>query len=160
MGDLLVRTAGPADRDTITALLTASWGGTVVVGHGTAYDAAGLPALLAERDGHVVGLLTYSLSGQGLEVVTLNAVERYTGVGGALLSAAAGTARQAGARRVWLITTNDNLDALRFYQRRGMRIVGVAPGAVDEARKVKPSIPPVGEYGIPLRDELTLERWV
>ncbi|WP_215909533.1 hypothetical protein [Streptacidiphilus fuscans] len=60
----------------------------------------------------------------------------------------------------WLVTTNDNLDALRFYQRRGLRIVGVAPGAVDAARRFKPSIPVTGEYGIPLRDELTLElRW-
>ncbi|MFG3205250.1 GNAT family N-acetyltransferase [Streptomyces sp. NPDC048192] len=138
-------------------VLTSSWGGTTVVAHGTVYDAAGLPALLAERDGRVAGLLTYTLSGQGLEVVSLDAVVRHVGVGSALLAAAAEVARQVGARRVWLVTTNDNLDALRFYQRRGMRIVAVGPGAVDTARILKPSIPTTGEYGIALHDVLTLE---
>lgn len=74
-----------------------------------------------------------------------------------LLASAAEVTKQAGMRRLWLVTTNDNLDALRFYQRRGLRIVDVAPGAVDAARAVKPSTPLTGEYGIPLRDELTLE---
>lgn len=63
----------------------------------------------------------------------------------------------AGARRLWLVTTNDNLDALRFYQRRGMRIVAVARDALDATRVIKPQVPLIGAYGIPLRDELTLE---
>jgi hypothetical protein len=58
---------------------------------------------------------------------------------------------------VWLVTTNDNLDALRFYQRRGLRLVAVHAGAVDEARRLKPEIARVGEYGIPIRDEIELE---
>ena len=57
----------------------------------------------------------------------------------------------------WVITINDNLDALRFYQRRGMRLVAVRPGAVDEARRLKPSIPVIGAQGIPIHDELELE---
>ena len=59
---------------------------------------------------------------------------------------------------MWLLTTNDNLDALRLYQRHRFRLVEVRPGAVDLARRAKPSIPAVGAYGIPLRDELILER--
>ncbi|MFD0788518.1 GNAT family N-acetyltransferase, partial [Micromonospora azadirachtae] len=70
---------------------------------------------------------------------------------------AASTARAAGLPRLWLITTNDNLRALRFYQRRGLRLVGVDPGAVDRARRLKPEIPLLGEDGIPLHDELILE---
>jgi ribosomal protein S18 acetylase RimI-like enzyme len=157
MGDLRVRAAGAADRAVIVDMLTASWDGTAVVAHGTVYDAAGLPALLAERDGRAAGLLTYTLWDQELEVVTLDAVARHVGVGGALLAVATEVARQAGTQRVWLVTTNDNLDALRFYQRRGMRIVGVGPGAVDAARVLKPSIPLTGENGIALHDELTPE---
>ena len=65
----------------------------------------------------------------------------------------------AGCASVWLTTTNYNLDALRFYQRRGFRLVRVRPGAVDEARQtMKPEIPEVGSFGIPMRDELDLER--
>ncbi|NUR70093.1 MAG: GNAT family N-acetyltransferase [Hamadaea sp.] len=157
MGDLRVRPATSADRAAIAEVLTASWGGTIVVAHGTAYDAAELPALVAERDGRVVGLLTYSVAGEDLEVVSLDAAERRTGVGSALLTAVVEVARRTTLTRVWLVTTNDNLDALRFYQRRGLRIVRVSPGAVDAARALKPSIPETGEHGIPLHDELTLE---
>lgn len=128
-----------------------------MIAHGCAYDAAKLPALLAEQDGVAVGLLTYSVADHALEVVSIDAVIPRGGVGSALLAGAADLARKAGARRLWLITTNDNLDALRFYQRRGMRITEVAPGALDASRALKPSIPLIGEYGIPLRDELTLE---
>jgi ribosomal protein S18 acetylase RimI-like enzyme len=157
MSDLRCRPATAADREVIAGVLAESWGGTTVVAHGTVYDAAVLPALLAERDGRVVGLLTHTISDEGLEVVSLDALVRYVGVGSALLATAAEVARRAGARRMWLVTTNDNLDALRFYQRRGMRIVGVGRGAVDAARALKPSIPLVGEYGIVPHDELTLE---
>ncbi|GGM01055.1 N-acetyltransferase [Streptomyces fumigatiscleroticus] len=157
MEGLRVRAATGADRAAITRMLVGSWGGTTIVGHGTVYDAAQLPGLVAERGGDVIGLLTYAVTGAGLEVVTLDAMVRRAGVGSALLAAAAETARAAGARRLWLVTTNDNLDALRFYQRRGLRLVGVSPGAVDTARTFKPSIPVTGEYGIPLHDELTLE---
>ena len=62
-------------------------------------------------------------------------------------------------RRLWVLTTNDNVDALRFYQRRGFRLTGLHACAVDRARtQLKPEIPPEGEYGIPLRDELVLEK--
>ena len=88
------------------------------------------------------------------EVLTLHAAERGRGVGTALIEAAA---ERLG--RLWLITTNDNVDALRFYQRRGFRLVALHRGAVDESRaRLKPEIPETGDHGIPLRDELELER--
>lgn len=74
-----------------------------------------------------------------------------------LLDALLEAARRGGCRRLWLITTNDNLNALRFYQRRGWRLVAVHAGAVDEARKVKPQISVIGEDGIPIHDEIELE---
>jgi GNAT superfamily N-acetyltransferase len=157
MGELRVRPAVVADHDVIARMLKASWGTTTVAIHGTVYDASCLPALLAEQDGRAVGLLTYTIADRALEIVSLDAVVRGTGVGSALLDAVTNVAREAGARRIWLVTTNDNLDALRFYQRRGMRITGVTSGAVDAARALKPSLPVTGNYGIELHDELTLE---
>ncbi|WP_250008015.1 GNAT family N-acetyltransferase [Actinoplanes sp. M2I2] len=157
MAEVVVREAGPAERETVVALLTGSWGSTVVVAHGVRYDAAELPALLAWSEGEPVGLLTYVIGDDGLEVVTLDAVVPRAGAGTALLAAAAERAWAAGADRLWLITTNDNLDALRFYQRRGLRIVAVVPGAVDEGRRLKPTIPLVGDHGIEIHDELVLE---
>jgi GNAT superfamily N-acetyltransferase len=158
MSELVVRTVVPSDRERVVRLLTEAWGGTEVAGHGVLHDAAELPGLLAERDGEMVGLLTYHIAGLGLEIVTIDAVTPGGGVGTALLTAVVDISRELSLKRVWLITTNDNLDALRFYQRRGMRIAAVAPGAVDVARAtLKPAIPVVGAYGIELHDELTLE---
>lgn len=157
MSDIVVRSATAADADWIRSALAKSWAGTEVVGHGVRYDAATLPALIAEQGPDRLGLLTYHLADDALEVVTIDAAVARSGAGTALLAAAAQTARAAGVSRVWLVTTNDNLDALRFYQRRGMRIVAVSPGAVDEARRLKPSIPLAGAYGIEVHDELTLE---
>lgn len=152
-----VRQATAADHSRIVDLLSRSWGSTTVIAHGVVHDAAALPALLAERRGRLAGLLTYDIVGEAFEVVSIDAVVRGAGVGTVLLNAAAEQAERAGLRRLWLITTNDNLDALRFYQRRGMRLVRVAPGAVDESRKLKPAIPLVGDFDIEIHDELTLE---
>ncbi|MDQ4096453.1 MAG: GNAT family N-acetyltransferase, partial [Actinomycetota bacterium] len=76
----------------------------------------------------------------------------------ALVEAVTSAVAEQGARELWLVTTNDNLDALRFYQRRGFRLSEVRAGAVDASRAVKPVIPAIGRYGIPLRDELILVR--
>jgi len=152
-----VRQATTADHSRIVDLLARSWGSTKVIAHGVVYDAATLPALLAERRGRLAGLLTYAIDGDAFEVVSIDAVVRSAGAGTVLLAAAAAQAERTGLRRLWLVTTNDNLDSLRFYQRRGMRLVRVTPGAVDESRKIKPSIPLVGDFGIEIHDELTLE---
>jgi GNAT superfamily N-acetyltransferase len=149
-----IRDKGPKDQPAVTELLGQRWGRTTVVAHGTEYDAAGLPALIAHDKG-IAGLLTYTMHDDGLEIVSLDAVQQRRGIGTALLQAAMNKAHHTG--RLWLVTTNDNLDALRFYQRRHMRIVAVAPGAVEEARRIKPEIPEFGHYGIEIRDEITLE---
>src|SRR4029078_13716011 len=99
----------------------------------------------------------YRIAGGAWEVVTINAFLRGAGAGTALMEAVAAAARDAGCRRVWLITNNDNMRAFRFYQRRGFRLAAPLPHAVERARELKPSIPEVGLDGIPLRDELELE---
>jgi ribosomal protein S18 acetylase RimI-like enzyme len=152
-----VRPAAPEDVEAIAGIHTASWGGSVAVGHGVAYDLTTLPTLVAVEDDRIAGVLTYHVDGDSLEVVSIDASPPRRGVGTALLDAAAEAGRALGLRRMWLITTNDNLDALRFYQRRGLRLVGLAPDGVAASRRLKPGIPEVGAYGIPLRDELTLE---
>ena len=152
-----IREATGADHDRVVRLLRDSWGSALVVSRGRVHDAAELPALLALADGGLAGVATLRTDGPDCELVTLDALIRHAGVGSALLDAAADWARDRGCRRLWLITSNDNLDAIRFYQRRGFRLVAVHRGAVDHARELKPSIPQVGLYGIPLHDELELE---
>jgi len=85
--------------------------------------------------------------------------QRQRGIGRALLDAATAALTTDGVQRVWLVTTNDNLVALRLYQRAGFRLTALRPGAIDEARRtLKPSIGEIGEHGIPIRDELELSR--
>ncbi|MBV9414559.1 MAG: GNAT family N-acetyltransferase [Solirubrobacterales bacterium] len=126
------------------------------------HDSSRLPALLAIQGDDVVGLATFRVAGCECELGSLDALRPGQGIGSTLLEGVANEARRRGCRRLWLITTNDNLNAIRFYQRRGLRLVAVHAGAVDDARRLKPSIPLVGEDGIPIRDELEFElelRW-
>jgi GNAT superfamily N-acetyltransferase len=156
-----VRAIAAADRAIVGRLLEERWGSPIAVVHDTVFTPATLPGVLAERDGRAVGLVTWTVDGDALEVVTIDAFPAGAGTGTALLEAAAEAARTAGRRRIVLTTTNDNVDALRFYQRRGFRLVALRPGAVDDARaRHKPAIPATGAHGIPLRDELDLERAV
>jgi GNAT superfamily N-acetyltransferase len=127
--------------------------------HGELMHPIGHPALVAEEGDRLIGVLTYVIDGPDCEVLTLHADEQRRGVGSALLAALRPLAANAGCSRLWVITTNDNVDALRFYQRRGFRLVALHAGAVDEAReRLKPEIPEIGDHGIPIRDELVLER--
>jgi ribosomal protein S18 acetylase RimI-like enzyme len=152
-----VRPFGEGDLAWAEALVGAELGGRWQARRGELVDALAAPGWVAERDGRPVGLLTGAARDDGWEVVLLVATERRTGVGSALVAAVLDEARAAGAARVWLVTTNDNLGALAFYQRLGFRLSALRPGAVDDARAtLKPEIPPTGADDLPIRDELEL----
>jgi ribosomal protein S18 acetylase RimI-like enzyme len=117
------------------------------------------PALLAMDGDVVAGVLTYIVDGPIMEILTLHVEQQWAGCGTSLLRAVERIAAEARCQRLFLITTNDNVDALRFYQRRGFRLAELRPRAVDHSRAVlKPEIPLIGNYGIPLRDELVLDK--
>ena len=128
-----------------------------MVGRGRVWRPAELPGFAAYADGRCVGLVTYELDGEACEIVTIDALEEGQGIGTALLDAVVAVAREAGCARVRLLTTNNNLRALAFYQKRGFRLVDLRPGAIDEERRLKPSMPTVDAHGLPIRDELHLE---
>jgi ribosomal protein S18 acetylase RimI-like enzyme len=140
----------------VSELLLERWASTSIVSRGSSHDAAALPGFVAEVDGERAGLLIYEETERQVEVVTLDALRESIGVGTALLGAVVGLAGQHRCKRVWLVTTNDNLHALRFYQRRGFRLVAVHAGAVDKARALKPAIPTNGLNGIAIHDEIEL----
>lgn len=130
-----------------------------VARRGVLLDVRERPALLASTGDEVVGVLTYDIVDKDCEILTMRASGQWGGVGTALVDRVVEVARAQGCSRLWLVTTNDNVDALRFYQRRGFRLTAVRCGAVDEARRtLTPQIPEVGNYGIPLRDEIEFER--
>ena len=117
-------------------------------------------ALVSVLGDRAVGLITW-FAGETAEVRALAVASeaRGRGIGRALLAGAEAAMRAAGVRRAWLVTTNDNLVALALYQKAGWRLAAARVGAVEALRRsVKPSIPEIGEHGIPLRDELELEK--
>jgi ribosomal protein S18 acetylase RimI-like enzyme len=131
----------------------------VVARRGEMVDARSRPAVVGYEDGAVAGVLTYDIVRDACEVLTLHVERQWGGLGTWLLTEAARAAVAAGCSRFWVVTTNDNVDALRFYQRRGFRLSAVRFGAIDVARRaLKPQIPPTGSYGIPIRDEIELSQ--
>jgi ribosomal protein S18 acetylase RimI-like enzyme len=137
--------------------LQESWGSGGIVSRGNLYQAGALPGFIALWEEEPSGLLTYNIVDNACEIVTLNSLIEKKGVGSALIEAVRRQAILRGCSRVWLITTNDNVEALRFYQRRGFELVAVHRNAIEHSRTLKPSIPLIGNHGIPIRDEIELE---
>ena len=155
--DFHIQPLKPEDRDWVSGLITRRWGAETVVGHGATYHPAQLPGFVAVSGSEKLGLVTHHIEGNHCEIVTIDSLRPATGIGMALIEAVKKVACQTRCKRLWLITTNDNLNALRFYQKRGFVLVAVHRNAVDRARQQKPEIPLIGEDGIPLRDEIELE---
>lgn len=156
----MLRRISIEDRQRISRFLEAHWGASIVVSRGRVHTANDLDGFIFEHDSEIVGLITFRVDGNELEVVTLDALQKHNGLGTKLLEAVEEEAHRRGYRRVWLNTTNDNLDALRFYQRRGFRLVTIHRDALTVSRKLKPSIPLIGDFNIPLRDEIEFEKLI
>jgi len=145
------------DQKWVSKYTAEHWGAEVVVVHQAKYWPAECPGFVGEDQGNVVGWITYQIEGDSCEIITLNSLVEGRGIGTALINLVKYEALKSGCTRLWLITTNNNTQALRFFQRIGFRFSGLNVGAVDEDRKLKPEIPLVDEAGIPIRDELVLE---
>ncbi|HEY1174601.1 MAG TPA: GNAT family N-acetyltransferase, partial [Phytomonospora sp.] len=139
MADTIIREATDADRPAIDAILAEAWGRPYVALGGRGVVLTGLPALVALLNDEIVGVLVYRIDGDALEVLSVNS--RAGGAGTGMITAARDHATALGLRRLWLVTTNNNSNALRFYQRNGLHLVAVRTGAVAASRKVKPGIP-------------------
>jgi ribosomal protein S18 acetylase RimI-like enzyme len=156
-GAVKTRPIEDEEREQVTKLLTERWGSPIVVSRGERHDLRDLPTVVAEQDGEIVGVATYAPGDGSAEITSLDALRPDRGVGTALLDAVIDVALSSGWRRLWLVTTNDNTHALRFYQRRGWDLVAVHRDAVDNARAAKPEIPERGNDDIAIRHELELE---
>jgi ribosomal protein S18 acetylase RimI-like enzyme len=145
------------DRPWALEVETESWGIPVVARLGELVDPTVLPGFVARLDGQRAGLVSYAVRGDECEVVTIRSLREGHGIGRALLDSVRGAALAAGCRRLWLITTNNNVRALDLYQRWGMDLVALHRHAVASSRRLKPSIPERDAKGIPIAHELELE---
>ncbi len=155
--DYQVRALTPADQPQVAGWMIEHWGSEIMVTRGVVHRMAELPGFAAVSAEQWLGLLTYHIAEGACEIVTLDSVQPNAGIGTALIEAVKQAAQQAGCRRLWLITTNDNTAALRFYQKRGFVLAAIYRDAVNCSRQIKPEIPLVGNDGIPIRDEIELE---
>jgi ribosomal protein S18 acetylase RimI-like enzyme len=157
MSQIEVLPLSSQDRAWVRQFITEHWGADFVVARGLIHYPHELPGFVAIQEEGGIGLITYHMTDAGCEIVTLNSLRPATGVGTALLEAVKGVTLYAHCQRVWLVTTNDNLNALRFYQKRGFELLAVHRNALERSRQLKPVIPLVGYDGIPRRDEIELE---
>jgi GNAT superfamily N-acetyltransferase len=133
------------------------WGSSKMVVSSGVYDCSALDGFTSiNDDGEIIGVITYIIKGEECEIISLNSIKEGKGIGTSLVQAVESLAINRKCKLVRLITTNDNLLALKFYQKRGFILSRIINNAVGKARKIKPDIPPIGNDGIPIRDEIEL----
>lgn len=157
MNKISIRPVEPSDREWIKTLLIEEIGSTTNIVHREIFHPLDLPGFVALKTGEPCGLITYIIRGEKCEIITIHAFKSGLGIGTKLIEIIKKKAIAAGCKRLFLVTTNDNLNALAFYQKRGFHLAALRKDAVDSSRKIKPEIPLVAENGIPIRDELELE---
>jgi GNAT superfamily N-acetyltransferase len=152
-----IRPIGVADRSWVRGVVSAAFASPRIVSRGVLHVADDLPGFVGEEAGEPMGLLLYQMGASECEVVVLLSLQERKNVATRLLAEAEQAARGAGCRRLWLVTTNDNLPAIAFYSKRGWRQVAIHRGAVAEARRLKPEIPEFGANGVRKEDEIEFE---
>ncbi|MBU4351323.1 GNAT family N-acetyltransferase [Candidatus Parcubacteria bacterium] len=151
-----VRKTKLADSSLIKAVFNQHWGGDFIISLGKIHKPEALDGFIAEINGRCKGLITFNITKQGLEIVSLNSFMEKKGVGTTLVKRVISFAKKEKIKRLWLVTTNDNLNAFRFYQKRGFILKKVYPNSLAPYRKLKPILL-IGQNNIPLRDEIELE---
>ena len=160
-----------SDNGLASRIISESWGSNIIVTRGKVHDASALSGFIAELDGETAGLITYEIKHSGCtdgqlirtvagpecEIVSLDSFIENKGVGSMLIEEVIKVARKRECHRVWLVTTNDNTNAMRFYQKKGFSFASLHIDAIAESRAIKPQIPFSGNDGIPVKDEIEFE---
>lgn len=144
-------------RSLVDAYIREEWGGPLLVTRGNPYDSRQLPGFAAWQGERLVGAVLYRLHGADCEVAVLFSLLENQGIGSALLRQVIALAAGQPCQRVWLVTSNDNTHAIRFYQKFGFSLKAVHINSFDEIRRLKPHLPARGIDGIPLAHEFEFE---
>lgn len=144
-------------REFVVNYIAQNWGSSLIVTRGKVHNSEELPGFVALIDGEVKGIITYNIENNECEIVSLDSLYENIGIGSQLINQVVNVAKKNGCRRVWLITTNDNTYAIRFYQKRGFDMAAIHRNAINESRKIKPQIPLTGFDKIPILHEIEFE---
>ena len=145
-------------RELVNQFFIDNWFSTDMSIRGEIIDGTKLDGFLLQENNTIIGLITYTFFGDICEIVSLDSKRENIGIGSALLKKIEKIAIDNNCKKMRLITTNDNMRALQFYQKRGYCLTKLYPNAMEEVRKVKPNVPALGDNDIPLRDEIELEK--
>lgn len=152
-----IRPVEDGDRRWVKRFISQGWGSEKIISQGKIYYPHKLPGFVAIRNKKYLGLITYDIKRKKCRIISLNSIIKREGIGRALVEAVKKVARKSNCKKLWLITTNDNISALCFWQKLSFIFKEIYPNAVSLSRKLKPEIPLIGNYGIPIRDEILLE---
>ena len=155
---LKIKVIQSKDRPFISEIVKKLWGDEIIIVHGEIFQTSTLDGLKALLNDQIIGFLHYQCRTDECEIITLASLVEGQGVGSALIEVIERITLENGCRKLSVITTNDNLHALGFYQRRGFHLAALFSGSINSSRKIKPAIPAIGENNIPIRDELCLEK--
>ncbi|MDM5195121.1 GNAT family N-acetyltransferase [Bacillus hominis] len=147
----------PEMKEVIQDFMCKNWGSSMMVSRGRVHHLEELPGFVVLENDGIVGILTYEVIKNMCEIVSLDSFEERKGIGTKLVDCALQVAKENECKKVWLITTNDNMNALRFYQKRKFSMTNLYVGAVEEARKIKKEIPFIGYDNIAISHEIQLE---
>ncbi|WGL60503.1 GNAT family N-acetyltransferase [Pigmentibacter sp. JX0631] len=156
MQNIIFRETTSDDSSQTLIKMKKHWGGEPLVIRTKNYYPSKLNGIIAQLNDTWVGFLFYDLQGDDCEIVVFEVFEKFKGIGTQIIARLKEIAKNKQCKRIYLMTHNDNLDALRFYQTRGFHICGIHLNSMEFTRKIKPC-PEIGDYGIPIRDEIDLE---
>lgn len=146
-----------SDDAWITKVATTLWGSVDIISKDHVYKLTHIPTLIAVADNTPVGWISYARQNDTMEIVALYSSIPHQGIGTTLVSKVCEEAKTQGCHTIWVLTTNDNTHALRFYQKRGFVFTAVRFNELAKQRERKP-IPMTGNDGIPIRDEIELTK--
>ena len=155
--NFIIREIEAGHEALIRSFIADQWGSPMSVSKGRILNTVDLPGFLCLEEGKIIGLLTYKIDGADWEIVTLNSLRPNHGLASRLIERVVEKAKSSACNRIWLITTNDNTHAIRFYQKRGFEWVGFYKDSMEVSRKLKPEISEFGEHGIPIKHEIEFE---
>jgi len=144
------------DNEAVSKIIK-GWGSDILVSRGKTYKTEDLDGILTYKKNKIIGLGLYYIKNNECEIVLLETFIQKKGIGTQIIEKIKEIAQINNCKRLWLITSNDNIDAIKFYQRRGFNIANFYKNAMDKSRELKPSIPLIGDYEIPIKDELEFE---
>ncbi len=145
------------DRELVNAFIREHWYTTIMIIRGKEVDMTQTEGFYFAEGNDIIGLITYMVHDSILEITSLDSMRENQGIGSKLLEMVIQEAKKRKLHKIILITTNDNINAIRFYQKRGFDMAHLFHNALDISRKLKPDIPLIGENNIPLRHEIEFE---